>query len=138
MNLVATATHDTKRGEDTRLRIDVLSEIPERWRASVADWRLRNEALRRREGFDDPETEYLLYQTLVGSWPPGADAPPADYADRICQFLEKAVREGKLRSSWTSPDERYEAGLKGFARAILDPASGPASSWTNCARWWPR
>jgi (1->4)-alpha-D-glucan 1-alpha-D-glucosylmutase len=120
--LSATATHDTKRGEDVRARLNVLSEIPGAWRTAVMKWR----ALNRRYKTDvrgvtapDANEEYLLYQTLVGFWPfePG---DPAPLCERLRKFTMKALREAKVHTSWLAPDEEYEAGVLRFLDAILD------------------
>jgi len=108
--MLATATHDTKRGEDTRLRIHMLSEIPDQWSEAVRRW-FRINAGFRHNGLPDPNTEYFLYQTIVGAWPVSLQ--------RLQPYMEKAVREAKVHTSWTRPDERYEAILKRFVENIL-------------------
>jgi (1->4)-alpha-D-glucan 1-alpha-D-glucosylmutase len=126
--LSATATHDTKRGEDVRARIDVLSEIPGAWKAAVARWR----GLNRRFKTDlqglmtpDPNEEYFLYQTLIGAWPFDLGAAPA-FRDRIAAYLTKAMREAKTYTSWLSPDEEHERAVIRFLDAVLDRRrSGP-------------
>jgi len=128
-SMLATATHDHKRGEDVRARIDVLTEDPAGWAQHVRRWRRLNRS-RRREVDDRPapsrNDEYLLYQILVGSLPFDiADASPAeieDYAERIVGYMIKAVREAKVRSNWTSPDAGYEDAVEQFVRGILRPA----------------
>jgi (1->4)-alpha-D-glucan 1-alpha-D-glucosylmutase len=126
--LIATATHDTKRGEDTRLRIAVLSEIGQDWGTAVARWRELAAPLvmpTTAGPAPDPATEYLIYQTVLGIWPPGLRADDADglaaLADRLVDYLRKAGREAKLKTSWTAPDETYERGVEAFARSVLDP-----------------
>jgi (1->4)-alpha-D-glucan 1-alpha-D-glucosylmutase len=115
--LSATSTHDTKRGEDVRVRINVLSEIPDEWRARVAAWQRMN---RRHHTMVDgapvpgPNTEYLIYQTLVGAWPIDVD--------RLRDYMLKAVREAKVHTSWTNPNVRYDEALVRFIEIILDPA----------------
>ncbi len=127
--MVTTATHDSKRGEDGRLRIAMLSEMPREWGRSVAHWLRLNR--RHRGDIDgdpvpDRNVEYLFYQMLVGSWPPGLDPGDADavagLAERIEAAMIKSVREGKERSSWSYHNEAYEAGLQRFVRAVLDTA----------------
>ena len=119
--LSATATHDTKRGEDVRARINVLSEIPAEWRARLAAWQRFN---RRHHTMVDgapvpgANTEYLVYQTLVGAW-------PIDAA-RLRDYLLKAVREAKVHTSWTNPNPRYDEAVVKFAEAILDPERSAA------------
>ena len=142
--LVCTNTHDTKRSADVRARLDVLSEIPREWLAAVRRWRRMNDALRAPAGprrAPEPRTEYLLYQTLVAVWPlspaggrrGGARAPAADalgsMRERVEQYMEKAVREAKLYTSWTEPDEAYENGVKGFLAALLDPKHRKTAAW---------
>jgi (1->4)-alpha-D-glucan 1-alpha-D-glucosylmutase len=119
--LSATATHDTKRGEDVRARIDVLSEIPAEWRARVTAWQRRNRRHRTMvDGAPVPgaNTEYLLYQTLVGAWPLDLE--------RLQTYLVKAVREAKVHTSWTNPNPPYDEALARFAEAILDPERSAA------------
>jgi (1->4)-alpha-D-glucan 1-alpha-D-glucosylmutase len=113
--LSATATHDTKRGEDTRVRIDVLSELPHEWRAAVLRWQRLNR--RHRVSVDgrpapSPNEEYLLYQTLVGAWP--------ITADRLRDYMLKTAREAKQNTSWTNPSPRWEEALVHFVNTILD------------------
>ena len=127
----ATATHDTKRGEDGRIRIAMLSELPRLWAQSVTRW-LRSNRSRRGEldgsAVPDRNTEYLFYQTLVGVWPPGigpADTVAvAELAERVRGAMIKSVREQKLYSSWSNPNEAYEAALERFVTTVLD-ASRP-------------
>jgi (1->4)-alpha-D-glucan 1-alpha-D-glucosylmutase len=127
----ATATHDTKRGEDARIRIAMLSELPRLWGHSVARWLRFNRSRRSEmdgEAVPDRNTEYLFYQTLVGAWPPGLHADDtaalAELVDRVRAYMIKAVREQKLRSSWSSPNEAHEAALGRFVMTVLD-ASRP-------------
>ena len=121
--LSTTSTHDTKRGEDVRARLNVLSEIPDVWKPAVLKWRALNRRFKTEIGgalAPDPNEEYLLYQTLVGTWP-FADADRSQFADRICSYMTKALREAKVRTSWLSPDEEYEEAVRRFVKAILDP-----------------
>jgi len=104
------STHDTKRAEDVRARLSVLSELPEEWAMALSGW--RSAAAAYRPATVDANAEYLMWQTLVGAWP----ITP----DRLWAYLEKAVREAKLRTSWTEPDEAYETALHAFADAVLD------------------
>jgi (1->4)-alpha-D-glucan 1-alpha-D-glucosylmutase len=108
--LLATSTHDTKRSEDVRARLHLLSEIPSRWEAQVRRWSAANERYRR-GGPPDRNDEYLFYQSVVGAWPLDAD--------RAAAYMLKAAREAKRRTSWTQPDESYEAALDGFVREVL-------------------
>ncbi|MGC4000145.1 MAG: malto-oligosyltrehalose synthase [Anaeromyxobacter sp.] len=125
-SLSATSTHDTKRSEDVRLRIDALSELPGDFRAAFTRWSRQNRphALRK-EGRTAPDRrdEYLLYQTLIGAFPDQGLAPGtpdhAAFVERIQQYMQKALREGKRHTSWTNPDEEYEAAVRTFvARAL--------------------
>ncbi len=115
--LTATATHDTKRGEDARARILALSEIPEDWAAAVRHWRELNKPLR-----DGPAPtsahEYMLYQALIGAW---ESNPDKQFTERMKAYALKAAREGKQQTSWTNPDEAYEKALMAFVDALLDP-----------------
>ncbi|RJK92933.1 malto-oligosyltrehalose synthase [Vallicoccus soli] len=103
------STHDTKRSEDVRARLAVLSQVPQRWGEAVTAWRALTAAVRPAEL--DANTEYLLWQTLVGAWPIAAD--------RLTAYLEKATREAKRHTTWTTPDAAYDAAVKGFAEAVL-------------------
>jgi (1->4)-alpha-D-glucan 1-alpha-D-glucosylmutase len=108
--LLATSTHDSKRSEDVRARINVLSEIPGAWAKVVGPWFERHE---RYWGEEVPDLgmEYLFYQTLVGAWP--------IEKDRIKAYMEKAAREAKSRTSWTSPSAAYESALQAFVEAVV-------------------
>jgi len=110
-SLLATSTHDTKRSEDVRARLLLLSEMPEAWSAAVRRWMQRN-VVHRSGAWPDPATEYLLYQTLVGVWPINAE--------RLGDSMEKAVREAKLHTSWTQPNDTYEQAVRGFVSAVLE------------------
>jgi (1->4)-alpha-D-glucan 1-alpha-D-glucosylmutase len=119
--LTATATHDTKRGEDARARILALSEIPEEWAAAVLQWHNRNlQLIGRQNGLSCPSPghEYMLYQSLIGAWPAAIDDT---FAERMKAFALKAAREGKQQTSWTNPNEAYETGLQAFVGKLLDP-----------------
>ena len=127
--LLATATHDHKRGEDTRARLAVLSEIPGEWEDAVGRWMRLNAAAKREvEGAAAPDTadELMLYEMLVAAWPLdlGAEdaAGLAAFAERVGGWLEKAVREAKRRSEWAAPNEAYEAACKDLLAQCLDPA----------------
>jgi (1->4)-alpha-D-glucan 1-alpha-D-glucosylmutase len=121
--LSATATHDTKRGEDMRARLNALSEIPDEWKEAVTKWRALNRRFKRElNGVPAPDAneEYFIYQTLVGAWPFDESSEPP-FAVRLKQYLTKALREAKVHTSWLSPDEEYEAAVLRFVDAILDP-----------------
>jgi (1->4)-alpha-D-glucan 1-alpha-D-glucosylmutase len=127
--LITTATHDTKRGEDTRQRINVLSELPREWAERVRAWARMNKKKKTIiDGVEAPDRneEYLLYQTLIGAWP----AAPTDeqgrdaFYARIRDYMLKASREAKVNTSWVSPNEKYEEALTSFISAVLKPARG--------------
>ena len=126
--LLATATHDHKRGEDVRARLSVLSECADAWVGVVGRWRRFNEALREHDAGTAPDEvdEYLLYQMLVGTWPttldPADDAAMGVYRERLAGWQLKALREAKRRSSWNAPDLAYEQACRAFLDGVLDPA----------------
>jgi (1->4)-alpha-D-glucan 1-alpha-D-glucosylmutase len=122
--MLASSTHDTKRSEDVRARINVLSEIPREWRSRLTRWSRLNR--RRKPTVDgqpvpDRNEEYLLYQTLVGSWPLETmdEQAHAQYVDRIVAYMLKALREAKVNTSWLSPNVAYDEAVETFVRAIL-------------------
>jgi (1->4)-alpha-D-glucan 1-alpha-D-glucosylmutase len=118
--LSATATHDTKRGEDARARLHVLSEVPDRWRDAVLSWRALNATLRTPAGLPDPLTEVFIYAALVGGRPPGGlEADPA-FGARFSSYVAKAIAEAKLYTSWINPDAAYEEAIATFVRELLD------------------
>jgi (1->4)-alpha-D-glucan 1-alpha-D-glucosylmutase len=110
-SMLATSTHDTKRSEDVRARLALLTEIPDRWAEAVRIWSSINERHRVGPG-PDRNAEYLLYQTLVG-------AHPLD-VERAVAYMQKASKEAKRYTSWTAPDEVYDAALESFVRGALD------------------
>ncbi|MFH1926380.1 MAG: malto-oligosyltrehalose synthase [Chloroflexota bacterium] len=117
----ATATHDTKRGEDTRARINVLSEIPQEWEDHLARWQKQNRVQKKKvEGIHVPEPnmEIFLYQTLLGAWPLSQEELPA-FRERLRAYLIKAAREAKTFTSWLEPNQSYEEALLQFAQEIL-------------------
>ena len=131
-NLLATATHDHKRGEDLRARLAVLSEVAERWVITVERWRMRHADLRQRaDGRMAPSAgdELMLYQMLVGAWPLHLAPDDVDglelFATRIAAWQRKALREAKRWTRWTSPNEPYEDACEDFLRAVL---SGDAAA----------
>ena len=119
--LTATATHDTKRGEDARMRILSIAELSTEWDTMVKRWRELNGHLRQADGprFPSAAHEYMLYQALIGAWPGTIDGT---FIERMQAYALKAAREGKQETSWTSPHEAYERSLLDFVRALLDPA----------------
>jgi (1->4)-alpha-D-glucan 1-alpha-D-glucosylmutase len=108
--MLASSTHDTKRSEDVRARLNVLSEIPDQWCAAVGRWSKMNDPYRR-GNFPDRNAEYLFYQTLVGAWPLSAE--------RLAAYWEKAAREAKQHTGWNQPAAEYERALKEFAAGAL-------------------
>jgi (1->4)-alpha-D-glucan 1-alpha-D-glucosylmutase len=120
-SLTATATHDTKRGEDARARLLALSELAAEWTESVREWRGLN--LRMIDSSQERRVptgahEYMLYQSLLGAWPlAGVDA---SFVERMQAYAIKAAREGKQETNWLAPDARYENGLRSFLRDLLD------------------
>jgi (1->4)-alpha-D-glucan 1-alpha-D-glucosylmutase len=118
--MIATATHDTKLGEDVRARIDVLSELPDDWGREVSKWMRLNKAARTIVDGDpapDRNDEYRFYQVLLGAWP--ADVP------RLQTYMTKAVKEGKEHSSWINPNDAYESAVATFVERVL---AGPEST----------
>lgn len=127
--MLATSTHDNKRSEDVRARLNVLSEIPEEWRANVMRWNRVNRAKKGRAGaarVPSANEEYFLYQTLLGAWPlEGLDeAGLVAFRERIRQTMRKAVREAKEHTSWMNPNAAYEEATLAFVDALLVQGSG--------------
>ena len=129
--MLATSTHDTKRSEDVRARISVLSELPREWSGALGRWRRLNARHRRRvDGYAAPDRndEYLIYQTLLGVWPfqPLDRAGRAELVGRIQAYLEKAIHEAKVHTSWINPNQEYDQAVSDFIAAILDERQGAA------------
>ena len=128
--MLATSTHDTKLGEDVRVRIDALSEVPEEWGREVARWMRLNRAERvvvDGESAPDRNDEYRFYQALVGVWPFEADRldeAPTDVIQRLQAYMTKALKEAKRHSSWINPHEEYENGVTQFVSRVLSGAGG--------------
>ena len=125
-SMSSTTTHDTKRSEDVRARINVLSEIPTEWRNRLRTWsRFNKKATQRLEEQVVPSRneEYLIYQTLLGVWPfaPLSEASRPKFFERINNYMIKALREAKVNSSWLNPDETYEQAVLHFLSRILSP-----------------
>jgi len=124
-SLNATSTHDTKRGEDARMRLNVLSELPDEWEENVRQWmKISRQGKRKAQDgmIPDPNTEYFLFQTLVGHYPFMESDLPA-FADRLKDYMLKAVREAKENTSWSAPDRIYEEGMMRFIDFILEPSA---------------
>ena len=122
--LLATATHDHKRGEDARARLAVLSAMPELWREAVERWQAMTAA--DAEGVD-PADRYILLQALVGAWEDGS----VDLIERMQAFQVKALREAALRSSWNDPQEEYEQRCQALAAKMLTPGSAFAQDFAR-------
>jgi (1->4)-alpha-D-glucan 1-alpha-D-glucosylmutase len=124
--LLATSTHDTKRSEDSRARINALSEIPARWYRAARRWQNLNRDLKTMiddQAAPDANEEYLLYQTLIGARPVEVGAPgewaSGAFLQRIQDYMIKALREAKVHSSWLNPDEEYEQAMRDFVSKVL-------------------
>ena len=128
--LLATSTHDTKRSEDVRARIAAISEIPELWRRSLQRWHAANQRWKRMVNdleAPDANEEYLLYQTLLGTWPMQPNGQPEavptpQYIERIQAYMAKALKEAKINTSWIQPNEDWDAAMRDFIAKILDSA----------------
>ena len=123
----ATTTHDTKRSEDTRARIAVLSEMPKRWTEHLESWSHLNEKYTSRvDGVPVPDRneEYLFYQTLVGVWPL-EDQDWPNLVSRVQEYLIKAIREAKVHSRWSQPNKGHESALRSFVAQVLDREQNP-------------
>src|SRR5581483_4035374 len=119
------STHDTKRSEDVRARLNVLSELPEEWKECLVYWSQLNAPYRTllEDGrAPDANEEYLLYQTLLGAWPlePYGPEEYAQFVERIQAYMKKAMQEAKVHTSWINPDEDYDAAVRQFIARILD------------------
>ncbi len=124
-SLSATSTHDTKRGEDARARINVLSELAETWGRRQAQWSRWNSGYRTQISsgwLPDRNQETLIYQTLLGSWPL-SDEESDGFGDRLTGFMEKAMREAQTYSNWRRPNDANEKAVKRFVTKILDPGA---------------
>src|SRR5262249_13629036 len=129
------STHDTKRSEDVRARLNVLSELPREWQKCLSRWNRWNKRHRLEvDGMPAPHRneEYFLYQTLIGAWPLDLDGSQADragdraggeFVQRIQQYMTKALHEAKVHTSWINPDLGYDDAVRRFVARILDPKS---------------
>ena len=128
--LLTTSTHDTKRSEDVRARMVAISEIPQLWRTSLTRWRTINH--RAKTAIDeakapDGNEEYLLYQTLLGTWPVDANgepdaSPTPEFIARIQAYMAKALNEAKMNTSWIQPNEQWDRAMHEFIAKILEPS----------------
>jgi (1->4)-alpha-D-glucan 1-alpha-D-glucosylmutase len=126
--MLATATHDTKRGEDARARINVLSEIPQEWRTMLFRWSRINAGMRTLvDGVPAPDRsdEYMFYQALLSVWIPSEPEPSSDFAERMRQFMLKAIREEKTHTSWINPVQLYDDATAEFVRHTLIGSHAP-------------
>jgi (1->4)-alpha-D-glucan 1-alpha-D-glucosylmutase len=129
--LAPLSTHDTKRSEDVRARLNVLSELPDDWRERLTRWEYMNEPHREQvedQAVPGPNEEFMFYQALIGAWPLEPDAPGKHerLVSRIQAYMEKALHEAKAHTSWIYPNEEYDAAVRKFIDRVLDPAlNGP-------------
>jgi len=134
-SLLATSTHDSKRSEDVRARMLAISEIPEQWGRSLQKWRTVNRRFKKQ--IDEAEApdageEYLLYQTLLGTWPVDLDGAPVPSVEqgfirRIQRYMAKALKEAKLNTSWIQPNEDWDDAMQEFVAGILE--AGPRNKF---------
>ncbi|RME67766.1 MAG: malto-oligosyltrehalose synthase, partial [Nitrospirae bacterium] len=121
LSMNATSTHDTKRGEDIRARLNVLSEMPALWQRCVLKWSKTNERFKttlKTLKVPDANEEYFIYQTLIGSFP-FQDEIDETYIKRIKEYLLKSLRESKVHTSWVNPDHAYEEAVMKFLDGVL-------------------
>jgi (1->4)-alpha-D-glucan 1-alpha-D-glucosylmutase len=126
--LLATSTHDTKRSEDVRARMAAISEIAEGWRRSLSRWRTLNRRWKKtvdENEAPDGNEEYLLYQSLLGTWPLEPfhelkDEVRKEYVGRVQQYMAKAMKEAKLNTSWVQPNDKWDSAVANFIEKILD------------------
>jgi (1->4)-alpha-D-glucan 1-alpha-D-glucosylmutase len=128
-SMSATSTHDTKRGEDVRARINVLSETPGEWYRAIRRWRELNRSAKTRVAdrhAPHANEEYLLYQTLLGTWPlyPMNPEEHTAYIRRIEGYMQKALHEAKVHTSWVNPNNEYEQAVTNFVERVLEPSPG--------------
>ena len=129
--LLATSTHDTKRSEDTRARMVAISELPHLWQKTLGRWRTINRRAKSQineSEAPDANEEYLLYQTLLGTWPVDAAGVPLptaseEYIARIQEYMTKALKEAKVNTSWIQPNEPWDTATREFVAKILTPGS---------------
>ena len=144
-SMLATSTHDTKRSEDVRARLNVLSEMPGVWATNVMKWRRinRSRKLQLSDGrvVPDENEEYFLYQTIVGAWPLTSinEEEREDVVRRIQQYMEKALHEAKVNLSWLNPNPEYVDAMKAFVAKILAPAHRGRTNlfWDSLQRFLP-
>lgn len=118
LGMNATSTHDTKRGEDTRARLNVLTAIADEWLNTVEQWKQLNASLKK-NNIPDANEEYFIYQSLLGAYPVPGQSVEA-FKERFLTLIGKFLREAKVHSNWAAPGEQYETAVKEFATALLD------------------
>ncbi|HEX5000796.1 MAG TPA: malto-oligosyltrehalose synthase [Terriglobia bacterium] len=121
-SMLASSTHDAKRGEDARARINVLSEMPKMWREMISQWSRINASARtmlQGEPAPDRSDEYFFYQTLVGAWPAVLSAPDDEFVRRMRAYMSKATKEKKVHTSWINPSREYDLAVENFVERIL-------------------
>lgn len=118
LSVSGTATHDTKRGEDARMRLNVLSELPEEWFAKIEEWKEINRKFSGAQNALDDNEEYFIYQTLIGSFP-FAEIDQENFFERTRDYLQKVLREAKVNSNWANPNKEYEEAVFNFVKNIL-------------------
>ena len=114
----ATATHDTKRGEDSRMRLAALSEFPQEWFQNVKEWKEINESLKISDNAPDDNEEYFIYQALLGALPFG-NYDKEEFLERTRSYLQKVMREAKVNSNWSKPDEEHENAVFDFVETSM-------------------
>lgn len=143
-SMLATSTHDSKRSEDVRARLNVLSEMPKEWASEVLGWKRANRRRKKTLGdgrvAPDANEEYFLYQTLVGAWPleMESSADRAGFVRRIREYMTKALNEAKVNMSWTNPNPEYQQAVESFIARILTPSSKEHSFWGAMQSFLPR
>ncbi|ACK72982.1 malto-oligosyltrehalose synthase [Gloeothece citriformis PCC 7424] len=123
----ASSTHDTKRSEDVRARLNVISEIPDEWERQINEWRNLNKDKKTIKGkriIPDNNDEYFFYQNLLGAFPLDEEEYP-DFVERVKNYIIKAVREAKIHTAWLRPDHVYEDGFLHFVEQVLQPENNP-------------
>ncbi|MBI4459631.1 MAG: malto-oligosyltrehalose synthase [Acidobacteria bacterium] len=122
LSMITTSTHDTRRGEDARARLNVLSEIPHEWRAMIFRWARANAGMRtlvNGSPAPDRSDEYIYYQALISTWPAEMEQPDSTFIERLRQFMLKAIKEKKVHTSWINPSEAYDGATLEFVRRTL-------------------
>lgn len=127
LSFLVTSTHDTKRSHDSRMRLNVLSEIPDEWQKIGEHWKQCNQSFKE-DNYPEPNTEYFIYQQLLGIWPREKEK---EFFERFWSCILKAIREAGIYTSWRSPNENYEKACRNFVAAILDEKSTFFSSFLS-------